>query len=52
MSLPRKVFAEELLSPFIPEFHHRYPDIQIDMIVTNQKLDLVEQGIDIAFSCQ
>lgn len=42
-------FAEELLSPFIPEFHHRYPDIQIDMIVTNQKLDLVEQGIDIAF---
>ncbi|MGF1720467.1 LysR substrate-binding domain-containing protein [Vibrio kyushuensis] len=42
-------FAEELLSPLIPEFHTRYPDIQIDMIVTNQKLDLVEQGIDIAF---
>ncbi len=42
-------FAEELLSPLIPEFHIRYPDIQIDMIVTNQKLDLVEQGIDIAF---
>ncbi|MEZ8824545.1 LysR family transcriptional regulator [Vibrio amylolyticus] len=42
-------FAEELLSPFIPEFHTRYPDIQIDLIVTNQKLDLVEQGIDIAF---
>lgn len=42
-------FAEELLSPLIPEFHARYPDIQIEMIVTNQKLDLVEQGIDIAF---
>ncbi|WP_282477903.1 LysR family transcriptional regulator [Vibrio sp. ABG19] len=42
-------FAEELLSPLIPEFHARYPDIQIDIIVTNQKLDLVEQGIDIAF---
>ena len=42
-------FAEELLSPILPEFHARYPDIQIDIIVTNQKLDLVEQGIDIAF---
>lgn len=42
-------FAEELLSPILPEFYARYPDIQIDIIVTNQKLDLVEQGIDIAF---
>lgn len=42
-------FAEELLSPLIPEFLARYPDIQIDIIVTNQKLDLVEQAIDIAF---
>lgn len=42
-------FAEELLSPLIPEFHALYPDIQIDIIVTNQKLDLVEQAIDIAF---
>ncbi|MHA2937258.1 LysR family transcriptional regulator [Vibrio sp. RC27] len=42
-------FAEELLSPIIPEFHHRYPDVEIDIIVTNQKLDLVENAIDIAF---
>lgn len=42
-------FAEELLSPLIPEFHLRYPNIQIDIIVTNQKLNLVEQAIDIAF---
>ena len=42
-------FADELLSPILPEFHVRYPGIQIDIIVTNQKLDLVEQGIDIAF---
>ncbi|BCL73958.1 LysR family transcriptional regulator (plasmid) [Vibrio nigripulchritudo] len=42
-------FAEEMLSPMIPEFHTCYPDIQIDIIVTNQKLDLVEHGIDIAF---
>lgn len=42
-------FAEELLSPLIPEFHVRYPDILIDIIVTNQKLNLVEQAIDIAF---
>lgn len=42
-------FAEELLSPLIPEFLARYPDVEIDMVVTNQKLDLVEQGIDIAF---
>lgn len=42
-------FAEEMLSPIIPEFYVRYPNIQIDIIVTNQKLDLVEQGIDIAF---
>lgn len=33
-------FAEEMLSPIIPEFHTCYPDIQID---------LVEHGIDIAF---
>ncbi|WFB51055.1 LysR family transcriptional regulator [Vibrio coralliilyticus] len=42
-------FAEELLSPLIPAFHAQYPEIQIDLLVTNQKLDLVEQGIDIAF---
>ncbi|KJY81993.1 LysR family transcriptional regulator [Vibrio galatheae] len=42
-------FAEELLSPLIPEFHARYPDIHIDITVSNQKLNLVEQAIDIAF---
>lgn len=42
-------FAEELLSPLIPEFHSCFPNILIDMVVTNQKLDFVEQGIDIAF---
>ncbi|MCM5511096.1 LysR family transcriptional regulator [Vibrio sp. SCSIO 43169] len=42
-------FAEELLSPLIPVFHAQYSEIQIDLLVTNQKLDLVEQGIDIAF---
>lgn len=42
-------FAEELLSPLLPEFHARYPNVQIDIIVTNQKLDLVEHAIDIAF---
>ncbi|MGY2576010.1 LysR family transcriptional regulator [Vibrio sp. C8] len=42
-------FAEELFSPLLPEFYVLYPDIQIDMIVTNQKLNLVEQAIDIAF---
>lgn len=42
-------FAEELLSPIIPDFYARYPEIQIDIIVTNQKLDLVEQAIDVAF---
>ncbi|WP_257001125.1 LysR substrate-binding domain-containing protein [Vibrio coralliilyticus] len=42
-------FTEELLSPLFPAFHAQYPEIQIDLLVTNQKLDLVEQAIDIAF---
>ncbi|MER2498192.1 LysR family transcriptional regulator [Vibrio neptunius] len=42
-------FAEELLSPLIPDFHAQFPEIQIDILVTNKKVDLVEQAIDIAF---
>lgn len=33
----------------ISQFQQRYPGIEIEMVITDQKLDLVANGIDIAF---
>jgi DNA-binding transcriptional LysR family regulator len=36
------------VAPALPEFLARYPDVRIDMTVTDRFVDLVEEGYDIA----
>lgn len=40
-------FGEMKLSPLLPGFLERYPDIQIDLQLTDRKIDMLEAGIDL-----
>jgi DNA-binding transcriptional LysR family regulator len=35
-----------ILMPALPEFHARYPDIQLDMGVSDRKVDLIGENVD------
>ncbi|MCX5495122.1 LysR family transcriptional regulator [Kaistia dalseonensis] len=41
-------FARRQLAPRLGRFHALYPDIRVQMIVTDTLLDLVKEGIDVA----
>jgi len=41
-------FGVEALSPLLPEFLANYPDIELDMRLTNEAIDLVADGFDCA----
>lgn len=41
-------FGRLELWPIMRDFMRRYPDIQINMALTNRQVDLVEEGIDLA----
>jgi DNA-binding transcriptional LysR family regulator len=41
-------FATYALVPALPEFMERYPEITLDLVVTDYAVDLVEAGIDLA----
>ncbi|MDN6859866.1 LysR family transcriptional regulator [Pseudomonas sp. CAN2814] len=38
--------ARLLLIPALPDFHERYPDIQIDLGVSDRMVDLIDQSVD------
>lgn len=40
--------SQSLLVSIIPEFLRLYPDVQIDLMMTNQPVNLIEQQVDIA----
>lgn len=40
--------AERLLAGALPMFLERYPRLRIQLIVTNRRIDLIEEGIDVA----
>ncbi len=42
-------FAETHIIPFIPDFHRAHPQVQIDLNLTDQVLDIVALGFDLAF---
>lgn len=42
------VVSNRLIAPHLPEFLERYPDLAIDMEVSERYVSLVEDGIDIA----
>jgi DNA-binding transcriptional LysR family regulator len=41
-------FGETTVAPLVNDFLLRYPELRVDMHLTNQKLDLVAEGYDLA----
>lgn len=41
-------FGRLVLAPWIPRFLEQYPEVQIDLRLTDRYVDLVEEGIDVA----
>jgi len=41
-------FGESVIVPLIPKFTQQYPDIELDLELTERVVDLVEENIDIA----
>lgn len=41
-------FAELYLMPLISDFSKRWPDLKIDLILSDRMIDLVEDGVDVA----
>lgn len=41
-------YGEATLAPLVNDFALRYPELQVEMHLTNQKLDLVAEGFDLA----
>lgn len=39
-------FARMILIPALPAFHARYPDIQLDMGVSDRRVDLIGESVD------
>lgn len=39
-------FARTLLVPALPDFHARYPDIQLDLGVSDRRVDLIGEHVD------
>ncbi|MCG3766121.1 LysR family transcriptional regulator [Vibrio cincinnatiensis] len=41
-------YGEQKIAPLLHDFLLHYPQLELELILTNQKLDLIEQGIDLA----
>ncbi|KPN20678.1 LysR family transcriptional regulator [Xanthomonas sp. Mitacek01] len=39
-------FARMILVPALPQFHARYPEIQLDLGVSDRRVDLIEENVD------
>lgn len=42
------LFAGSLLSPLVSRFINAYPDIQVEIIASRSRLDLISEGLDLA----
>ncbi|WP_420426624.1 LysR family transcriptional regulator [Algiphilus sp.] len=45
--LPGRV-ARLILAPALPDFHRQFPDIKLELGVTDRPIDLIEEGVDCA----
>lgn len=41
--------GRRLIGPGVPEFHELYPDIKVRLRLSDRKIDLMNEGVDIAF---
>jgi DNA-binding transcriptional LysR family regulator len=42
-------FGVERLAPALSEFSQQYPQVKMDVVLTNRRPDLLESGLDVAF---
>lgn len=40
--------AQQLIAPLLPEFLDAWPAISVQMLVTNRRIDLISEGVDLA----
>lgn len=40
--------GQQLLAPILSDFLSRYPHIQLDLELSNRRVDLIEEGVDVA----
>lgn len=40
--------GQHLLAPILPEFLRRYPELKLNLELSNRRIDLIEEGIDVA----
>jgi DNA-binding transcriptional LysR family regulator len=43
------VFGEAFLGGVVLEFARRWPDVQVEVMLTRRRVDLIEEGFDVAF---
>lgn len=43
-----QTLAQRLLSPLLAIFHRKYPELNIELVLSDRYLDLVEEGLDLA----
>ncbi|EKG41287.1 LysR family transcriptional regulator [Pseudomonas syringae pv. avellanae str. ISPaVe013] len=41
-------FGSEVLAPALVEFSRRFPEVKLDLVLTNQRLDMIDNGFDVA----
>lgn len=41
-------FAREFVAPALPQFHARYPDIELELVLANHTVDLIREEIDVS----
>ncbi len=44
------VVAVRLLSPFLPQFLKQHPKIEMELVLTSERLDLLKEGIDLSIA--
>jgi DNA-binding transcriptional LysR family regulator len=40
--------AQQMLAPLLPEFMATWPDVDVQLLVTNRRVDLIKEGVDLA----
>ena len=43
------LFAREFLSPVIATFLQNYPDVEVDLVATTRRVNLIDEGFDLGF---
>jgi DNA-binding transcriptional LysR family regulator len=41
-------FCQEIVSPSLAVFHERYPQVELDLIITSQRVDMLRDQVDVA----